>query len=112
MNSRAAPPYQLAANRNGSATALSLMNLAETLANSVALSGKAFDDAMDAAARVMGSAVDCDPEAAAQAVRILRSLAARADNEAAADAHHLAAEVIQRALSTHQHPKNGETDGT
>jgi hypothetical protein len=76
------------------------MNLAEALADSVVLSGKSLDAALDDAARVIGAAVDCDPNAAAQSVRILRGLAAHADNEATSDAHNLAAEVIQRALST------------
>lgn len=84
----------------GSATALSLINLAETLADSVVLSGKSLDDALDDAARVIGCAVDCDSEAAAKAARALRGLAARAPNEVSADAFNIAADVIQRALTT------------
>lgn len=94
-----------------SPTALALMNLAEALADSVVLSDLAQSEAIDAAAAVIGPVVDCDPEAAAQAARALRGLAARARNEVDSAASTIAADIIRVALSTHQHPKNGEDDG-
>jgi hypothetical protein len=68
----------------------------------VILANQAQDDAIDAAARLISPAVDADPEAAAQAARALRGLAARAANEVDAAASSIAADIINVALRTHQ----------
>lgn len=95
-----------------SATALSLVNLAEALADSVVLADQDQEAAIDTAARLIGPAVECDPEAAAQAARALRGLAARAGNEVEAAASGIAAEIIRVALKTHQHHEVKESHGT